>query len=1210
MRRGSVSDMVDFVRNGYWEEALTVPGDGHWRKFNFSSSGDHAKNNHLTVHFDEDDSIPEEMKKIVREAFGYVADVLNITISYRVGDGDDGDVNIHKEDFLDWGTDYAHAEPDLGWFGDAGYYQVNPDILYEPDAFDFDDPYAHHNYVITFIHEMSHLLGLGHLGTYNGSGDHGSARTFTNDSSGWSIMSYIEPDEFGQDGFGFSHRAAGYREVDLRALALTYNIDFSMEEDDTRWGFNGTASHDFLNDVFDVRFDQRQLEQGFHNTPGLTIIDTGGHDTLNLRSSEVDLSYGSVVRLKPNSYSDIVAGTRNLYIFDGSIIEDVISDDGADKIYANSAANMVEAGGGNDTIRGYGGKDTLYGEANDDKLYGDGGNDMLYGGDGDDTLIGGNGKDTLIADDGVDLVYGGRGADTIWVTDGGTFDGQQQNDTMIINQISSKNYTLIGGNGRDILKFNSTDLVVGFKLDLGTHLITEYSTGNAKVVDFSGFEKILGSAKNDLFILEQDSDNNFTFVDGALGDDEIRVNTGSITVTGGLGEDVLKVLAGDNVVRGGENDDTFKVYEVLSTIDGQDGSDGVLFNHFGTRLVSINTDNNRYAYDVGLDNLTPRNSGRIKNFEQINVELSLALMFSGREADETVTGGNQDDTILGKGGDDKLYGGIGSDSIEGGEGADVLYGGNDGDTLIGGAGDDTIYGENGADEIYTGPGDDRVESGRGSDTIYAGSGTDTLEGGGGQDWFYVETGEKFIDGGDDYDRLIFLGKMNRVVTLEDLKYDDENGLIVSYANIEEVETRDGDDSITGSSGDNLLVANDGLDTVQGGMGDDTMYGGAGWDTLQFGTEADITVNLAESTASGEGTDEIYGFETVITNGGNDTIIGDDSDNSLVAGDGEDRLVAAGGTDQLYGGAGSDTLIAGIGTDYVYGEDGFDYLGFDDAIQGVTFNLGLTRAQNTGEGTIRVDGVEGLIGTSYGDYLTGGSDDNIIYGEGGRDTLQGGLGNDTLYGGAGSDTFVYTAGDGNDMYYGGAGNDWVDFSNFDESLWIHLARGSIIPGDLEGDVWDSIECVRGGTAGDTIYGSGGDNALDGSKGNDTLYGLSGNDELLGGIGDDELNGGADNDILTGGEGADRFVMETNPGWDIITDFNGDEGDTLVFTYMPEYADAGRMGMDSTFAPTSALPGQVDIIDGMLTLILSDQDFVSFKGIDDIEEIRPYIVYEIF
>lgn len=75
-------------------------------------------------------------------------------------------------------------------------------------------------------------------------------------------------------------------------------------------------------------------------------------------------------------------------------------------------------------------------------------------------------------------------------------------------------------------------------------------------------------------------------------------------------------------------------------------------------------------------------------------------------------------------------------------------------------------------------------------------------------------------------------------------------------------------------------------------------------------------------------------------------------------------------------------------------------------------------------------------------------------------------------------------------------------------------------------------------------------LDGGAGDDILVGGDGEHILIGGEGNDTLVGGGGNDILTGGEGADLFVWHNGdqgtaatPANDIVTDFNGTEGDSL-------------------------------------------------------------------
>jgi Ca2+-binding RTX toxin-like protein len=118
--------------------------------------------------------------------------------------------------------------------------------------------------------------------------------------------------------------------------------------------------------------------------------------------------------------------------------------------------------------------------------------------------------------------------------------------------------------------------------------------------------------------------------------------------------------------------------------------------------------------------------------------------------------------------------------------------------------------------------------------------------------------------------------------------------------------------------------------------------------------------------------------------GDDTLIGDDADNLLVGGDG------------------ADVLRGGLGSDDLRGGDGIDSASYAGAGRGVTVDLSATGFQGTGgAGLDRLIDIEGLIGSSFADVLTGGA---------GANRLEGGAGVDTLTGGGGRDVFVFDEGD--------------------------------------------------------------------------------------------------------------------------------------------------------------------------------------------------------
>ncbi len=95
--------------------------------------------------------------------------------------------------------------------------------------------------------------------------------------------------------------------------------------------------------------------------------------------------------------------------------------------------------------------------------------------------------------------------------------------------------------------------------------------------------------------------------------------------------------------------------------------------------------------------------------------------------------------------------------------------------------------------------------------------------------------------------------------------------------------------------------------------------------------------------------------------------------------------------------------------------------------------------------------------------------------------------------------------------------------------------------LEGKGGDDL--LRGWAGNDQLWGVAGNDTLYGGSGNDSLYGGSGNDRLYGDAGNDYLMGSPGSDTLTGGSGADSFAMRRGDGYDIVTDFNGGQGDRI-------------------------------------------------------------------
>ncbi|QXI37165.1 retention module-containing protein [Pseudomonas xantholysinigenes] len=128
----------------------------------------------------------------------------------------------------------------------------------------------------------------------------------------------------------------------------------------------------------------------------------------------------------------------------------------------------------------------------------------------------------------------------------------------------------------------------------------------------------------------------------------------------------------------------------------------------------------------------------------------------------------------------------------------------------------------------------------------------------------------------------------------------------------------GNDVLVAGAGNNSLHGGDGNDLLIGGPGNDLLDGGAGNDTASYArATAGVTVDLGHvgpQNTVGAGQDTLTGIENLIGSDYNDTLIGNDGDNLLNGGAGNDVLRGGAGNDILIGGRGDDTLTGGSGND--------------------------------------------------------------------------------------------------------------------------------------------------------------------------------------------------------------------------------------------------------------------------------------------------------
>jgi Ca2+-binding RTX toxin-like protein len=497
--------------------------------------------------------------------------------------------------------------------------------------------------------------------------------------------------------------------------------------------------------------------------------------------------------------------------------------------------------------------------------------------------------------------------------------------------------------------------------------------------------------------------------------------------------------------------------------------------------------------------------------------------FIGGPGPDRMTGTSGPDVMVGEGGDDIMVGGGGNDLICGNDDKDTIQGGVGDDKIDGGAAADSMIGEAGGDTVNGGGGNDTLDGADGSDTVSGGDGDDTVDGGGGDNF-------DLLSGGPGNDRIN--GKRAQQASDDEVDYRQAGGAVQidlqnQRATGEGTDTLSGiewavgsqfGDTITGSNGSNVINGAGGNDRVDGGPGGDLLSGDGGDDTVAGGAGAGtgvldqdyvvytdapgpVSVDFTAGRTSGWGNDSVTGIEGVFGSRFNDLLVGSDNDNLLWGRDGDDEL---------------------------RGQAGENF-----ALYSKPVDANLAQGRAVGEGTDRLVGIVGVVGSSGNDTITGDPKRNVLVGgvggvdvldggagpdvlvSGGPSTLLGGLGADRLDGGGANDQLDGGAGD--DLLAGGGGDDAInggdgleDAVNYLFAAGVHV---DLQQGTATGEGTDrlsNIEAVNGSTRDDQITGDPKANSLSGGDGNDTVAGGAGADFLDGGVGRNALDGGAGSD----------------------------------------------------------------------------------------------------
>ncbi|GAB6051514.1 hypothetical protein JCM17960_03340 [Magnetospira thiophila] len=865
---------------------------------------------------------------------------------------------------------------------------------------------------------------------------------------------------------------------------------------------------------------------------------------------------------------------------------------------------------GNGELSGLNGNDLLTGGAGDDVLTGGAGNDDLYGGAGFDTAVfsgpASNYTVTPLDANGTYLVTDNVGSDgSDWVTGVEAF--QFGFDTLLANELnlvvegSGEIYgtdlseSLVGGTGNDTLYgLDGDDWLRGGagtdRMDGGDGIDTLVMDGPSglggtvtlgEAGSFGTFtdgwnqpdqvkdiENVVGTSAGD--VITGNSGNNT--LDGGAGNDQLNGGAGDDVLIGGSASDNIDGGAGTDraIFSGNQADYTISHSEGVYTISGADGTDFVS----NVEIFQFD-DGNIASYLAGQTRVGANLTGTAGNDTLTDANFAQSVMV-GLGGDDTINGGNYNDTLYGDGSIDYDFASSADGWTSNEQNSPVTYmasGGVDGNGYI------EIQDQANTVPAFIAPTglsgnlqgylngqlsfsmkSDLYDGGQPVVTIEGDAGTLTLDvTAPGTNWTAydvdLDATAGWVMDGDHPASLDEIAAVLSAVSGVTFSADFTAGNETVGLDAVRLTSADGNDTLRGGSDNDTLYGEGGDDTLEGGSGTDAVYGGDGNDT--FNVSSNVENN--EIFDGGDGNDRIYAAGT-----------------SLVM----DNFLGT-NTVETFEGDGALTI-----SDFGFSASTFDFRGIDafvgvEAIDAGNYN-------------------DIIYGTDSADpILRGGSDNDTLYGEGGDDTLEGGSGTDAVYGGDGDDTFnvssnvenneIFDGGDGNDRIYAAGtslvmdnflGTNTVETFEGDGALTISDFGFSASTFDFRGiDAFVGVEAIDAGNYNDIIYGTdSADPILRGGSDNDTLYGEGG---------DDTLEGGSGTDAVYGGDGNDTFNVSSNVENNEI--FDGGDGNDRI------YAAGTSLVMDNFLGTNTA-----ETFEGDGALTISDFGFSAstfdFRGID--------------
>lgn len=213
--------------------------------------------------------------------------------------------------------------------------------------------------VSTFMHELGHLMGLGHAGNYNGTISPATQQQNPYDVRTWTTMSYIRPDDgsakylsqYTPSGTAWGQTSDGYYRAPYTPMPLDIAGVQRLYGASTASTFSGGQIYGFGTNITYTTIDGTtdtisQFDFTKDTKPVITLYNSGLNNTLNLSG----YSTTSVVDLRQGGYSSVAGLANNIGIAFGTHIDIAIGGSGNDRFILNDDGDIIDGGAGSDTV--------------------------------------------------------------------------------------------------------------------------------------------------------------------------------------------------------------------------------------------------------------------------------------------------------------------------------------------------------------------------------------------------------------------------------------------------------------------------------------------------------------------------------------------------------------------------------------------------------------------------------------------------------------------------------------------------------------------------------------------------------------------------------------------------------------------------------------------------------------------------------------------